>query len=76
MQEGEDKVTSTNTIFHFGDIFFTIVFLLLVILFFVSLTLFLKSRSGNQKKQIVQTQQIEQKLDRIIDLLENEKKLK
>ncbi|MCG3087691.1 DUF4083 family protein [Sporosarcina cyprini] len=69
-------MTSTNTIFHFGDIFFTIVFLLLVILFFVSLTLFLKSRSGNQKKQIVQTQQIEQKLDRIIDLLENEKKLK
>ena len=70
-------MTSTNTVVHFGDIFFTVLILLLVILFFVSLALFVRSRSRNQKKQIVQTEMIEQKLDRIIDLLEqNGKKLK
>ena len=70
-------MTSTNTVVHFGDIFFTVLILLLVILFFVSLALFVRSRSRNQKKQIVQIEMIEQKLDRIIDLLEqNGKKLK
>ncbi|GKV55381.1 hypothetical protein NCCP2222_13280 [Sporosarcina sp. NCCP-2222] len=69
-------MTSTNTVVHFGDIFFTVLILLLVLLFFVSLVLFIRTRSRNQKKQIVQTELIEQKLDRIIDLLEQNEKLK
>ncbi|QTD43305.1 DUF4083 family protein [Sporosarcina sp. Te-1] len=53
---------------------YTLFFLLLIVLYFVSFVLFIKSRSRNQRTQLHQSQKIEQKLDQIIALLKENKK--
>jgi len=57
-----------------GDTVFTVVFtvivILLIVLFFTSLAMFIKSLLTKQKTNIDQNARIEQKLDKIIELLE------
>ncbi len=48
----------------------TSIFVLLIILFFVSLVFFIKSWSRKQNKNTQKNINIEQKIDKIIDLLE------
>jgi len=56
-----------------GDIIFQLIFILLIILFFVSLTLFIRRMSVTQRKRAENNTKVEQKLDRIIELLEQDK---
>lgn len=56
-----------------GDIIFQIIFILLIILFFVSLTLFVRRMSITQRKRAENNMKVEQKLDRIIELLEQDR---
>lgn len=58
---------------NMGDIVVTMIFILLVILFFVSLTLFIRRLSVTQRKKAENNIKMEQKLDRIIELLEQDK---
>ena len=53
-----------------GDILVTSIFVLLIILFFVSLVLFIRFWSRNQNENNQKNKNIEQKLDKIIVLLE------
>lgn len=53
-----------------GDTVFTVIVILLIVLFFISLAMFIKSRLTKQKTNIDQNARIEQKLDKIIELLE------
>lgn len=55
---------------NIGDIVFSLISFSLIILFIVSLVLFIKSRSRNQYKNNQKDINIEQKLDKIIVLLE------
>ena len=55
---------------NIGEIVYSSMFVLLVILFFVSLVLFIKSRSRGPNKNNQKNINIEQKLDKIIALLE------
>ncbi|MGF9966163.1 DUF4083 family protein [Bacillus rhizoplanae] len=62
---------------HFSiiNIIFSILFFGLIVLFFVSLGAFLRSRLINQSSQRASLVEIERKLDRVIEMLEeNEKK--
>ncbi|RWR04840.1 DUF4083 domain-containing protein [Siminovitchia fortis] len=52
---------------------FQMIFILLIVLFFVSLTLYVRRISINQRKRAQNNTKIEQKLDRIIELLEQGK---
>lgn len=56
-----------------GDIVFQLIVILLIILFFVSITLFLRRLSITQRKRAENNTTVEQKLDRIIELLEQDK---
>lgn len=56
-----------------GDIVFQLIVILLIILFFVSITLFLRRLSITQRKRAENNTKVEQKLDRIIELLEQDK---
>ncbi|MBE4907506.1 DUF4083 family protein [Bacillus luteolus] len=56
------------------EIVFQLIIFLLVILFFVSIGAFVRSLFKNQRSNEQQSSQIEQKLDRIIELLEKDKK--
>lgn len=58
---------------NIGDLVFTLIFILLVILFFVSLTVFVRRLSVTQRKSVENNIKVEQKLDRIIELLEQDK---
>ncbi|WP_260842048.1 DUF4083 domain-containing protein [Siminovitchia fortis] len=58
---------------NIGDIVFQMIFILLIVLFFVSLTLYVRRISINQRKRVQNNAKIEQKLDRIIELLEQGK---
>lgn len=58
---------------NIGDIVATIIFILLIILFFVSLTLFIRRLAVTQRKKAENNMKFEQKLDRIIELLEQDK---
>lgn len=58
---------------NMGDVVVTIIFILLIILFFVSLTLFIRRLSVTQRKKAENNIKVEQKLDRIIELLEQDK---
>lgn len=57
---------------NLGDIVFQAIFILLIILFFVSLTLFIRKMSITQRKRVENNTKVEQKLDRIIELLEKD----
>lgn len=56
-----------------GDIVFQIVFILLIVLFFVSLMLFIRRMWNTQRKNAENNMKMEQKLDRIIELLEQDR---
>ena len=58
---------------NLGDIVFTSIFILLITLFFVSLVLFIRSWSRNQNKNNQKNINIEQRLDKIIVLLEKKR---
>ncbi|WP_313957123.1 DUF4083 domain-containing protein [Siminovitchia fortis] len=60
-------------VMNIGDIVFQMIFILLIVLFFVSLTLYVRRISINQRKRVQNNAKIEQKLDRIIELLEQGK---
>jgi membrane protein implicated in regulation of membrane protease activity len=59
---------------NIGDIIFQLIVFSLIVLFFVSIGAFFRSLFKNQRTNVQQNSQIEQKLDRIIELLEKEKK--
>lgn len=52
------------------NIIFTSVFIMFIVLFFVSLAIFIRNRSNYQKKKFQKNMDIERKLDKIIELLE------
>ncbi|WP_194841131.1 DUF4083 family protein [Sporosarcina cascadiensis] len=64
---------SLNSSVNIGDIVFTTIFILLIILFFVSLTVFIRRLSVTQRKRAENNVKVERKLDRIIELLEQDK---
>lgn len=66
-------LASINSSVNIGDIVFTTIFILLIILFFVSFIVFIKRLSVTQRKRAEKTTKMEQKLDRIIELLEQDK---
>ena len=59
---------------NIGDIIFQVVVFLLIILFFVSLASFVRTLIKNQKRSVQSNSMIEEKLDKIIELLEKDKK--
>ncbi|QOR68201.1 DUF4083 family protein [Cytobacillus suaedae] len=59
---------------NIADIVFQLFIFLLIILFFVSIGAFVRSLFKNQRTNVQQNSQIEQKLDRIIELLEKDKR--
>ncbi|MCM3743230.1 DUF4083 domain-containing protein [Sporosarcina luteola] len=62
-----------NSSVNIGDIVSTTIFILLIILFFVSFTVFIRRLSVTQRKKAENNLKMEQKLDRIIELLEQDK---
>lgn len=64
---------SINSSVNIGDIVFTTIFILLIILFFVSLTVFIRRLSVTHRKRAENNVKVERKLDRIIELLEQDK---
>jgi hypothetical protein len=56
-----------------GDIIFQLVVFGLIILFFVSFALFIRSLINKQRKKVHSNSNIEAKLDKIIELLEKDK---
>lgn len=58
---------------NMGDILFTVITILLLIVFFVSITLFFKIMLINQSKRAAHNTEMEQKLDKVIELLERDK---
>ena len=64
------EVIAESININIGDIIATSIFGLLVILFFVSFAVFIKNCSKNQKRKARNHANIEQKLDKIIALLE------
>lgn len=58
---------------NLGDIMLTSVIIFLIVLFFVSLALFMKGYLTGQRNKRKRSEQIEEKLDRIIELLEEKK---
>jgi CHASE3 domain sensor protein len=60
----------TGSLANIVGIVFTLVVILLVTLFFISLVVFIKSQSRNRQKNIQHNIDIERKLDQIIALLE------
>ena len=65
-----DQLNSVSSTVNIGDVLFTSIFILLVVLMFVSFAVCMKNCSKNQKKKIRNDKNIEQKLDKIITLLE------
>ena len=61
---------------HFSiiNIIFTILFFALILLFFISLGAFIRSRLVNQSSQSTSLVEIEKKLDRVIEMLEEKEK--
>lgn len=59
---------------NWGDFLFQFVFLGLIVLFVFSFTLFIRRLLLNSKEKNRQLNQIEKKLDKIIELLEKDKK--
>ena len=59
-----------------GDIIYILFIFLLIILFFVSLIFYIKGKTRNQKIIAHRSSEIEGKLDRIIELLEENNKQK
>lgn len=57
-------------IVNIGDIVFQVIVLVLIILFFLSLTLFIRKLLISQRKRTEINTKVEQKLDKIIELLE------
>ncbi|MGG0184973.1 DUF4083 family protein [Bacillus rhizoplanae] len=60
--------------FSIINIIFSILFFGLIVLFFVSLGAFLRSRLINQSSQRASLVEIEKKLDRVIEMLEEKEK--
>lgn len=56
-----------------GNIVLVGIFILLIILFFLSFMLFIRRILINQRPEIKDSQNINEKLDRIIELLEKDK---
>ncbi|WP_262175077.1 DUF4083 domain-containing protein [Saccharococcus sp. Marseille-Q5394] len=65
-----------NSSVNIGDIISTTIFILLIILFFVSFTVFIRRLSFTQRNKADNNIKVEQKLDRIIELLEQDKTIK
>mgnify|MGYP001022551076 CR=1 FL=1 len=63
-------MVTTGSLANIVGIVFTLVVILLVTLFFISLVVFIKSQSRNRQKNIQHNIDIERKLDQIIALLE------
>ncbi|MDC2864186.1 DUF4083 family protein [Bacillus sp. BP-3] len=61
---------------HFSiiNIMFTILFFALILVFFISLGAFIRSRLVNQSSQSTSLVEIEKKLDRLIEMLEEKEK--
>ncbi|MGG2014986.1 DUF4083 family protein [Bacillus sp. S10(2024)] len=61
---------------HFSiiNIMFTILFFALILVFFISLGAFIRSRLVNQSSQSTPLVEIEKKLDRLIEMLEEKEK--
>jgi len=57
---------------NLGDILFQFVFFSLLLLGIVSFTLFIRRLIINRKKEVHSSDDINKKLDRIIELLENQ----
>ncbi len=66
-------MTSMNSSVNLGDVIFTFIFIGLILIAVLSFTLFIRTFLKNQQSSIQNSQNIEQKLDRIITLLESEK---
>lgn len=64
------------SIVNIGDVVSTLIIIVLIILFFVSITLFFRKMSATQRKRAENNIKVEQKLDRIIKLLEQDKRNK
>lgn len=61
-------------IFSIVNIVSIILFFALILLFFISLGAFIRSRLVNQSSQRASLSEIEKKLDRVIELLEEKEK--
>lgn len=61
-------------IFSIVNIVSIILFFVLILLFFISLGAFIRSRIVNQSSQRASSVEIEKKLDRVIELLEGKEK--
>lgn len=72
MTERKIVLDLINSSVNVGDIVFTTIFIL-IILFFVSFTLFIRRLLVTQRKSAENNRRVEQKLDRIIELLEQDK---
>ncbi|SDI79990.1 DUF4083 domain-containing protein [Alteribacillus bidgolensis] len=57
----------------YGDLIFSVVILMLIILFAVSFTLFVRRLIINLNRKYRSSNKVEEKLDRIIELLEKDK---
>ncbi|MBO8178574.1 MAG: DUF4083 domain-containing protein [Bacillus sp. (in: Bacteria)] len=55
---------------HMGDVIFQLYIFLMLILIFVSFAFFISSLLKNQRQKVQSSKHLEQKLDRIIELLE------
>ncbi|WP_236035270.1 DUF4083 domain-containing protein [Alkalihalobacterium elongatum] len=59
---------------NWGDILFQLINLGLIVLFVISFTLFIRRLLLNSKGRTSQVNEIEKKLDKIIELLEKDKR--
>jgi len=61
------------TVVDIGGIVFQVILILLILLFILSFTLFIRRMLITQKKKAEDSMKMDQKLDKIIELLEQEK---
>ena len=61
------------TVVDIGGIVFQVIVILLILLFILSFTLFIRRMLITQKKKAEDSMKMDQKLDKIIELLEQEK---
>lgn len=67
-------MNSLNSTINLGDILFTSIFIGLIVLGILSFTLFVRTLLRSQRIKMQNNSTIEQKLDKIITLLEKEKR--
>lgn len=67
-------MNSLNSTINLGDILFTSIFIGLIVLGILSFTLFVRTLLRSQRLNMQNNSTIEQKLDKIITLLEKDKR--